>query len=212
MGIILPAYYECYKLASSVNLYRFTHFLDFPTGSIFVNCLLGEHPQSPLNATSGVGCVFILNTFTYWLIRNLYRSSISRKRKMKMWSKLTLIVFVMRNNPLPDKLSGNLVGNSPTSTESTNGQIQLYLKWGWRTSCQLGTKLKALETKNENHFYIICVEVEGMGFMLVDKLATRHRRYFQEINFVPSWDEVVSEHCHFCYLWANCPQDFPTIC
>lgn len=47
-----------------------------------------------------------------------------------MWSKLTLIVFVMRNNPLPDKLSGNLVGNSPTSTESANGQIQLYLKWG----------------------------------------------------------------------------------
>ena len=196
MGIILPAYYECYKLASSVNLYRFTHFLDFPTGSIFVNCLLGEHPQSPLNATSGVGCVFILNTFTYWLIRNLYRSSISRKRKMKMWSKLTLIVFVMRNNPLPDKLSGNLVGNSPTSTESTNGQIQLYLKWGWRTSCQLGTKLKALETKNENHFYIICVEVEGMGFMLVDKLATRHRRYFQEINFVPSWDEVLRCNLH----------------
>lgn len=30
--------------------------------------------------------------------------------------------------------------------------------------------------------------------------------------FIPSWDEVVSEHCHFCYLWANCPQDFPTNC
>jgi len=65
LGIILPAYYRCYKLASSVNLYRFTHFLDFPAGSIFVNCLLGKHPQSPLNATYGVGCAFILNTFTY---------------------------------------------------------------------------------------------------------------------------------------------------
>ena len=65
LGIILPAYHRRYKLASSVNLYRFTHFLDLPSGSIFVNCLLGKHPQSPLNATYGVGCAFILNTFTY---------------------------------------------------------------------------------------------------------------------------------------------------
>ena len=65
LGIILPVYYRRYKLASSVNLYRFTHFLDFPSGSIFVNCLLGKHPQSLLNATCGVGCAFILNTFTY---------------------------------------------------------------------------------------------------------------------------------------------------
>ena len=28
------------------------------------DCLLGKHPQSPLNATYGVGCAFILNTFT----------------------------------------------------------------------------------------------------------------------------------------------------
>ena len=65
LGIILPAYYRRYKLASSINLYRFTHFLDFPSGSIFVNCLLGKHPQSLLNATCGVGCAFILNTFAY---------------------------------------------------------------------------------------------------------------------------------------------------
>ena len=65
LGIILPVYYRRYKLASSANLYRFTHFLDFPSGSIFVNCLLGKHPQSLLNATCGVGCAFILNTFTY---------------------------------------------------------------------------------------------------------------------------------------------------
>ena len=64
LGIILPAYYRCYKLASRVNLYRFTHFLDFPFGSIFANCLLGKLPQSPLNATCGVSCAFILNTFT----------------------------------------------------------------------------------------------------------------------------------------------------
>ena len=81
LGIILPAYHRRYKLASSVNLYRFTHFLDLPSGSIFVNCLLGKHPQSPLNATWGDGYAFILNTFTYWLLRNLHRSSIFHKRK-----------------------------------------------------------------------------------------------------------------------------------
>ena len=74
LGIILPTYYRRYKLASSVNLYRFTHFLDFPSGSIFVNCLLGT-------ATCGVDCAFILNTFTYCLLRNLHRSSIFHKRK-----------------------------------------------------------------------------------------------------------------------------------
>ena len=41
----------------------------------------GKHPQSPLNATCGVSCAFILNTFTYWLLRNLHRSSIFYKRK-----------------------------------------------------------------------------------------------------------------------------------
>ena len=81
LGIILPVYYRCYKLASSVNLYRFTHFLDFPSGSIFANCLLGKHPQSPLNATCSVGYAFILNTFTYCILRNLHRSSIFHKRK-----------------------------------------------------------------------------------------------------------------------------------
>ena len=130
LGIILPVYYRRYKLASSVNLYRFTHFLDFPSGSIFVNCLLGKHPQSPLNATCAVGCAFILNTFTYWLLRNLHRSSIPYKRKMKTWEKLSLIIFVMRDNPLLDKLSGSLVGNSPTSNESANGRIQLHPKLG----------------------------------------------------------------------------------
>ena len=47
LGIILPAYHRRYKLANSANLYRFTHFLDFPTGSIFANCLLGEASPSP---------------------------------------------------------------------------------------------------------------------------------------------------------------------
>ena len=47
-----------------------------------------------------------------------------------MQDKLSLIIFVMRDNPLLDKLSGSLVGNSPTSNESANGWIQLYPKLG----------------------------------------------------------------------------------
>ena len=88
VGNFLSQYKVNRYLASSVNLYRFTHFLDFPSGSIFVNCLLGKHPQSPLNATCSVGYAFILNTFTSWLLRNLHRSSIFYKRKnenMKTW-------------------------------------------------------------------------------------------------------------------------------
>ena len=37
----------CHKLASSVNLYRFTHFLDFPFGAIFANLLVGEASPIP---------------------------------------------------------------------------------------------------------------------------------------------------------------------
>ena len=52
-----------------------------------------------------------------------------------MQDKLSLIIFVMRDNPLLDKLSGSLVGNSPTSNESGNARIQLHPK--------LGDKLRA---------------------------------------------------------------------
>lgn len=65
LGIILPAYYRRYKVASSVKLYRFTRLRRFPQrGNLCKFSLLGEHPQSPLNDTYGVGCAFILNTFT----------------------------------------------------------------------------------------------------------------------------------------------------
>jgi len=52
-----------------------------------------------------------------------------------MQDKLSLIIFVMRDNPLLDKLSGSLVGNSPTSNESGDARIQLHPK--------LGEKLRA---------------------------------------------------------------------
>ena len=136
LGIILPAYHRRYKLASSVNLYRFTHFLDLPSGSIFVNCLLGKHPQSPLNATYGVGCAFILNTFTYWLLRNLHRSSIFHKRKNEnMGEVVSDYLCDVWQSTFPNILSGSLVGNSPTSNKSGNTRIQLHPK--------LGEKLRA---------------------------------------------------------------------
>ena len=121
-----------------------------------------------------------------------------------MQDKLSLIIFVMRDNPLLDKLSGSLVGNSPTSNESANGRIQLHPKLGWKTSCQLDTKLKCRKQKNENPFDIICVEVESLGFMLVDRLATRQLRYFLKINFVPSWDEVLRCNLHQSKAWRFC--------
>ena len=49
---------------------------------------------------------------------------------MKTWEKLSLIIYVMCDNSLPDNLSGSLVGNSPTSNESANGRIQLHPKLG----------------------------------------------------------------------------------
>ena len=54
---------------------------------------------------------------------------------MKTGEKLSLIIYVMCGNPLPNKLSGRLVGNSPTSNESGNARIQLHPK--------LGEKLRA---------------------------------------------------------------------
>ena len=41
------AYTSRHKLASSVNLYRFTHFLDFTSGAIFANLLVGEASPIP---------------------------------------------------------------------------------------------------------------------------------------------------------------------
>ena len=63
LGRILTYILLFHKLASSVNLYRFTHFLDFLSGSIFANCLLRKHPQSPLNGICDTGYSFILNAF-----------------------------------------------------------------------------------------------------------------------------------------------------
>ena len=54
---------------------------------------------------------------------------------MKTWEKLSLIIYVMCGNSLPDNLSGSLVGNPLTSNESGNARIQFHPK--------LGDKLRA---------------------------------------------------------------------
>lgn len=56
---------------------------------------------------------------------------------MNTWEKLSLIIYVMCGNPLPDKLSGSLVGNSPTSNESGNARIQLHPKLGEKLHANL---------------------------------------------------------------------------
>ena len=53
-----------HKFASSVNMYKFTHFWKFTFLWFFKNCLLrllGQRPQSPSNNIKNVGYSFILN-------------------------------------------------------------------------------------------------------------------------------------------------------
>ncbi len=49
---------------------------------------------------------------------------------MKTWEKFPLIIYVMYGNPLPNNLSGGLVGNSPTSNKIANDWIQLHPNLG----------------------------------------------------------------------------------
>ena len=56
---------------------------------------------------------------------------------MKTWEKLSLIIYVMYGDPFPDKLSGNFVGNLPTSNESGNARIQLHPKLGEKLHANL---------------------------------------------------------------------------
>ncbi len=52
---------KSHKLASSVNLYRLLIFLIFPLVQSSQICLLGQHPQSPLNGICDTDYAFILN-------------------------------------------------------------------------------------------------------------------------------------------------------
>ena len=48
--------------------------------------------------------------------------------------------FVMRDNPLPDKLSGSLVGELPTSENRCRRSDELHPYFRLVTSCQVGKK------------------------------------------------------------------------
>ena len=54
LGIILPVYYRRYKLASSVNLYRFTHLRRFPQRGNLRKLFVGE--ASPIPFDCHLGC------------------------------------------------------------------------------------------------------------------------------------------------------------
>ncbi len=78
--IILTNILHIHKVASSANLYRFTHFLDISFGTISENGLLGQRPQSPSNSICDTGYSFILNVLK---IQPLDKLSRSEKRSVK---------------------------------------------------------------------------------------------------------------------------------
>ena len=59
------------KLASSVNKALFAHFLKLSFGPIFKNCLLGPHPQTPLNNIYDVGYMVVLTTYSLCIVLTL---------------------------------------------------------------------------------------------------------------------------------------------
>ncbi len=72
--IILTDILHIHKVASSANLYRFTHFLDVSFGTISENGLLEQRPQSPSNSICDTGCSFILNVLKIQPLDKLSRS------------------------------------------------------------------------------------------------------------------------------------------
>jgi len=195
----------------------FPAFHDFPSGNLCKFSLLGEHPQSPLNATCGVGCAFILNAFTYGLLRNLHRSSISHKRKKWKHGKSCPWLFMWCVAiHFPTNCRGVLWATRPQVTKMPMVGYNFIPSWDEKLRANLAQRWKRRKQKNENHFDIICVEVESLGFMLVDRLATRQLRYFLKINFVPNWDEVLRCSLHqskawrfhklWFHFWTNCPE------
>ena len=65
---------QLYKLASNVNLYRFTHFYKITFGCFCKNCLLGQHPQSPSNIMYHDSYSLLLSVFLLQLLDKLARS------------------------------------------------------------------------------------------------------------------------------------------
>ena len=66
LGIILPTYYRRYKLASSVNLYRFTHLRRFPQRRNFRKLLVGE--ASPIPFERHLRCQLRIHSEYFYLL------------------------------------------------------------------------------------------------------------------------------------------------
>lgn len=81
LGMILTDILTFHKLASSANLYRFTHFRKITFGCFFENCLLGQHPQSPSNIIFDDGCSFILNVLMKSFLEKTLRRNLHRSKK-----------------------------------------------------------------------------------------------------------------------------------
>lgn len=82
LGMILTDILTFHKLASSANLYRFTHFRKITFGCFFENCLLGQHPQSPSNIIFDDGCSFILNVLMKSFLEKTLRRNLHRSKKV----------------------------------------------------------------------------------------------------------------------------------
>ena len=66
LGIILPTYYRRYKLASSVNLYRFTYLRRFPQRRNFRKLLVGE--ASPIPFERHLRCRLRIHSEYFYLL------------------------------------------------------------------------------------------------------------------------------------------------
>ena len=126
LGIILPVYYRCYKLAwrfciKRKNLYRFSHLNDLPVPPDSVDkssqLLVGE--ASPIldkfaSWERHLRCRLRIHSEYFYLVTfyaicievQFYykRGSYGKMSQCKNGPKLSLIIFVMCDNPLLDKL------------------------------------------------------------------------------------------------------------
>ena len=66
LGIILPAYYRRYKVASSVNLYRFTYLRRFPQRRNLRKLLVGE--ASPIPFERHLRCQLRIHSEYFYLL------------------------------------------------------------------------------------------------------------------------------------------------
>lgn len=69
LGIILPVYYRRYKLASSVNLYRFTYLRRFPQRRNFRKLLVGE--ASPIPFERHLRCQLRIHSEYFYLLTSV---------------------------------------------------------------------------------------------------------------------------------------------